>query len=87
MRRARMLYDLQFKPQAFKDMKRIPHANASVIISKIEQIKSGLGGDVKRLKNSFPKYRLRAGVYRVLFEIESSTIIVYRILHRRMAYD
>jgi mRNA interferase RelE/StbE len=47
----------------------------------------GLSGDVKRLTNFSPEYRLRVGQYRVLFEIESEKeIVVYRIVHRREAY-
>jgi mRNA interferase RelE/StbE len=45
-----------------------------------------LKGDVKRLTNFSPEYRLRIGSYRVLFELEESTVIVYRVLHRRESY-
>ena len=43
-------------------------------------------GDIKRLVQFQPTYRLRVGNYRVLFEIESDKIVVYRVLHRREAY-
>ncbi len=45
-----------------------------------------LKGDVKQLTNFTPEYRLCIGDYRVLFEIEEETIIIYRIRHRREAY-
>jgi len=45
-----------------------------------------LTGDVKRLTNYTPEYRLRVGYYRVLFEIENKNIIVYRVRHRREVY-
>ena len=45
-----------------------------------------LKGDVKRLTNFTPEYRLRVGDFRVLFEIEGEAIIIYRIRHRREAY-
>jgi mRNA interferase RelE/StbE len=45
-----------------------------------------LKGDVKRLTNFTPEYRLRIRDYRVLFEIEEETIVIYRIRHRREAY-
>ncbi len=35
-----------------------------------------LKGDVKRLTNSTPEYRLRVGDYRVLFEIEKDKITI-----------
>lgn len=45
-----------------------------------------LVGDVKQLANFTPEYRLRVGDYRVLFEIEGNTIVVYGVRHRREAY-
>ena len=45
-----------------------------------------LQGDIKKLTNFTPEYRLRVGNYRVLFEIEGQTIFIYRIQHRRKVY-
>ena len=46
-----------------------------------------LSGDVKRLTNFTPEYRLRVGAYRVLFELENENrVVVYRVVHRREAY-
>jgi len=51
-----------------------------------EEMTYNLRGDIKRLTNFTPEYRLRISDYRVLFEIENETIIIYRIRHRREAY-
>jgi len=56
------------------------------IIKGIEAMSNDLTGDVKRLTNYTPEYRLRVGYYRVLFEIENKNIIVYRVRHRREVY-
>lgn len=56
-------------------------------MEKIERMCDDLAGDVKRLINFTPEYRLRVGDYRVLFELEGSHIVIYRVLHRREAYD
>ncbi len=40
-----------------------------------------------RLTNFDFDYRLRCGVYRVLFDLEETVIIVHRVLHRKEAYD
>ncbi len=56
------------------------------ILARIEEMSNDLKGDVKQLTNFTPEYRLRIGDYRVLFEIEEETIIIYRIRHRREAY-
>jgi len=43
-------------------------------------------GDIKKLANFYPGYRLRVGHWRVLFEVTNGKIIVYRIIHRKEAY-
>jgi len=57
------------------------------ILLKVYAMQDDLAGDVKRLTNMTPGYRLRVGDYRVLFELEGDRIIVYRVRHRREAYE
>lgn len=45
-----------------------------------------LKGDVKKLTNHTPEYRMRCGNWRVLFEIEESKIIVYGVMSQKEAY-
>ena len=79
-------FSLEFKPKAVKDLKRIPKDQIVKILENIEKLQFGLQGDIKRLTDFTPEYRLRVGNYRVLFEIEGDKIIIYRILHRKDAY-
>ena len=65
-----MTYQIEFKPRALKDLKAINRDEARRIVKKIHALKNDLAGDVKRLTNFTPEYRLRAGSYRVLFEVE-----------------
>ena len=81
-----MNYSIQFKPRAIKDLKRLPPAERERIVAKAEGLQNDLTGDVKRLTNFTPEYRLRVGDYRVLFEVEGETVIVYRVRHRKEAY-
>ena len=81
-----MKYDVQFKPGAVKDIKSMPVRVQSRVLAKIETVSTDLKGDVKRLTGLTSEYRLRVGDYRVLFEIEGKTIVVYRVRHRREAY-
>ena len=69
-----------------KDLNKIPLELRRQIVKKIEEMGNDLAGDVKQLTNITPEYRLRVGDYRVLFEIEDGTIVVYRVRHRREAY-
>jgi mRNA interferase RelE/StbE len=82
-----MNYTVDLKPRAIKDLKHLQKQDASRIADALEKLQSDLTGDVKKLTNFTPEYRLRVGQYRVLFEIENETrIIVYRVVHRREAY-
>ena len=81
-----MTYEIEFKPKSIKDGKKIPKPELENIVDKIEMMKTDLHGDVKKLTNFTPEYRLRAGNYRILFETEGNKIIVYRIIHRKDAY-
>lgn len=45
-----------------------------------------LAGDVKRLTDFDPEFRLRVGEFRILFDLEGTTIIVRRVKNRREAY-
>ena len=82
----RLKFSLEFKPKAVKDLKRIPKDQIVKILENIEKLQFGLQGDIKRLTDFTPEYRLRVGNYRILFEIEEDKIIIYRILHRKDAY-
>lgn len=81
-----MLYELEFRPSAAKDLESLPRNIARKIMQKIERMRTDLTGDVKRLTNYSPEYRLRVGDYRVLFAFFDRRITVFRILHRREAY-
>ena len=82
-----MNYTIKFKPRAIKDCRHIDKKTTQAIFAKIEALAIDLEGDVKKLTNFTPEYRLRIGDYRVLFEIEDDSIIIYRIRHRKEAYN
>ena len=81
-----MKYEVELKPRAIKDCQHIDKKLLQVIFSKIEALSNNMQGDVKKLTNFTPEYRLRVGDYRILFETEGDKIIIYRIRHRKEAY-
>lgn len=81
-----MKYTVEIKPRAMKDVESIPTRDAERILDKIEAMTDNLQGDIKHLTNHTPEYRLRVGKWRVLFEIDHQTIVVYRIKSRGEAY-
>jgi mRNA interferase RelE/StbE len=50
-------------------------------------MENNLAGDVKKLTNFTFEYRLRVGNYRVLFEIEDTNIVIYRVKPRDKVYQ
>jgi mRNA interferase RelE/StbE len=83
----KLIYEIEFKLQALKDLKAIDKGEARRLIEKIKVMENDLAGDVKRLTNFTPEYRLRVGSYRVLFEVEGEKVVIYRVRHRRDAYS
>ena len=81
-----MQYEIRFKPRALKDGKKIPNQELARIFEKIKELENDLSGDVKHLTDFYPEYRLRVGNYRVLFEVEGSEVVIYRIRHRKDIY-
>ena len=81
-----MNYIVEFKPKALKDLDDLTPDVRRRIVDRIERLQDNLAGDVKKLTNFSPEFRLRVGDYRVLFEVEERRLVIYRIRHRREAY-
>ena len=81
-----MSYQIELKPRALKDLRALPEADKRRVVKRIEALQNGLTGDVKKLTNFTPEYRLRVGDYRVLFDFGGQVVVIYRVLHRRDAY-
>lgn len=77
---------VELKPQAIKDLCGLEKQEAERIAAKLAELENGLTGNIKRLANFTPEYRLRFGDYRVLFEVEEATVVVYRVMHRKHVY-
>jgi mRNA interferase RelE/StbE len=60
---------VELKPRAIKDMRNLQRQDSSRIVDALERLQLDLAGDVKKLTNFTPEYRLRVGQFRVLFEI------------------
>jgi mRNA interferase RelE/StbE len=71
-----MIYRIELKPRAIRDLRAVDKHQARRITDKIGLMKADLAGDVKRLTNSTPEFRLRVGDYRILFEIECDRVII-----------
>ncbi len=78
---------VELKPQAIKDLRGLQKQDASRIAARLQELENGLTGNIRRLTNFTPEYRLRVGDYRALFEVEDDTVVVYRVMHRKHVYS
>jgi mRNA interferase RelE/StbE len=81
-----MRFQVELKARAERDLKALPVGERERVVERLRWLEDNLRGDVKRLTQHFPEYRMRAGDWRALFEVVGNRVIVYRILHRREAY-
>jgi len=56
-------YEVQFKPEALKDLEKLSNNIQSRIIDRVELMQDNLQGDIKKLTNFTPEYRLRVRDY------------------------
>ena len=72
---------------AIKNLSKLDKTEAKKILSKISELeKYPHLPNIKKLTNFEPPYRLRIGNYRVLFDIEDTTITIYKVKHRKEVY-
>lgn len=82
-----MRYTIEFRPKALRDIHRLSPDISRRIEQKLQLLCQNMTGDVKRLVNFTPGYRLRVGDWRVLFQPQGFRLVVHRIVHRSEAYE
>ena len=70
-----------------REMGKLAPAVERRVTSKIARLANGLSGDVKRLRHFTPRYRLRVGDWRILFDIEGDSVVIHHVSHRSEAYE
>jgi len=79
-------FRLQIADEALEQLRALPREQRLRIGQKLEALQTDLQGDVKKLSSQTGRYRLRVGVYRVLFTLEKDLIMVYLVKDRKDAY-
>lgn len=82
-------YEVVFKRSVYKDLRPIPNADIKRILARIRSLTNDPRPAGCEKLSGEERYRIRQGVYRIIYEIEDSRLIVtvVRIRHRREAYD
>ena len=82
-----MHYQIEFVAKARDQLRALPKDVRRLIGVKLDHVQHDLTGDIKKLKGFKNKYRLRAGNYRVLFELEGACLVVYDVGDRKDIYE
>ncbi len=82
-----MHHQIEFVGTALDQLRALPKDARRLIGTKLDRAQHELAGDIKKLKGFKNKYRLRAGNYRVLFELEGVCLVVYDVGDRKDIYE
>jgi len=81
-------FEVIFKQSVAKDLRQLPKKDIKKILRRIEALrKEPRPPGVEKLSGQ-EKYRIRQGMYRILYEIRNNEliIVVVKVGHRRYVY-
>lgn len=81
-----MRYNVVLSDEVKARLRAMPLELRREIGHKLFLLEEDLRGDVKKLKGFPNEYRLRVGDYRVIFELEGRTVMVYAVGNRKDIY-
>jgi len=81
-------YEITFKKSVAKDLRSIPNAEITRILNRIDKLKSDPRAEGCIKLPGHKKYRVRQGIYRIIYEIRDNTLVinVIKIAHRSNVY-
>lgn len=82
-------YEIVFKRSVYKDLKPIPKADVKRILDRVDLLAADPRGPGCEKLSGQERYRVRQGVYRIVYEIEDTRLIVtvVKVGHRGQVYD
>ena len=80
-------YELRFRKSVRKDLNPIPKRDVQKIIEAVQALVNDPHPPQSRKLSGAEKYRLRCGVYRVLYEIQDNVLMVcvVKVGHRKLS--
>lgn len=81
-------YELVFKKSVAKDLRSIPKKDVARLLKRIEDLRDDPRGEGCVKLSAQERYRVRQGVYRIIYEIRENelVVIVVKIDHRSAVY-
>ena len=84
-----MRWGVEWRPRSASDLAALEPRTRQRVVDSIERMAADRRWDrLKKLEGRNAEWRMRVGDWRVIltFDYPNSTIIVWRVLHRREAY-
>jgi mRNA interferase RelE/StbE len=81
-------YSLAFKKSVAKDLRSIPNKDVKRILKRIDLLRENPRSEGSIKLSGQERYRVRQGVYRIVYEIQDAELIVFivKIAHRNEVY-
>lgn len=82
-------YEVRFKPSVAKDLRGIPRSDVRRILARIEALRDDpRAAGSEKLVGPEAVYRVRQGVYRIVYSIHDEQVVVevIRVGHRGEVY-
>ena len=82
-------YKIEVMPSVAKDLKKIPRKDVDRILKRIESLAIDPRGRGCEKLTEQDRYRVRQGVYRILYEIQDGELVVciVKVDHRSRVYN
>jgi mRNA interferase RelE/StbE len=81
-------YSLAFRKSVAKDLRSIPNKDVKRILNRIHSLQENPRAEGCVKLSNQEKYRVRQAVYRIIYEIQDTELIilVVKVAHRGQAY-
>jgi len=81
-------FEVIFKQSVAKDLRQIPKKDVARILKRVDALRAEPRPPGVEKLSGQEKYRIRQGVYRILYEIQNDELIVVvvKVGHRRDVY-
>ena len=81
-------YKLVVRRSVAKDLRALPQADIARVLARIEALQDDPRPPGCEKLSGLERYRIRQGVYRILYEIADQvlTVVVVKVGHRREVY-
>jgi len=81
-------YKITFKKSVAKDLRKVPNTDVRRILARIDELADDPRGNGCSKLSAQERYRVRVGLYRIIYEIRDFELIVQvvKVAHRSVVY-